>query len=411
MEFREDLEIHELLIKHKNCPYCSQSIDSWPEECASCGWKLNFSDRDYLPYWEKRSLLLEVKKKLSTLNMDNLQKVSRFINEDMLSHNRECEIDNRNEFVGTCPAMKKVFSLIRKVASTDLSVLILGESGTGKELTARAIFERSLRSDKPFVAINCTAIPDFLVEAEMFGYEKGAFTGAYSSKKGKFEYAHKGTLFLDEIGGLPLHLQPKLLRVLETQMVERVGSVRSIRIDTRIIAATNSDIEKAVSEGRFRSDLYHRIKVFTISLPPLRKRGEDKTILIHYLFKKIKMEKRWKCKGFSPEALNVIREYEWPGNVREMINRVRRAVVVQDNWIRPEDLELKSPQKESKTSKLKVANKKWKKEIIESALREHQYNISQTARSLGISRPYVYQLIKKMDINNSVKASHNSRCL
>ncbi len=391
--------IRDFLVKQKCCPYCGQSFDSWPGKCKRCGWDLNFLSKDYLSYWERELLLRKLRVRLSAINIYDLRKISRFVEDDALSKKSVPEIQEIEEFVGTCQAMKEVYSLIRKVAPTDLPVLILGESGTGKELTACALHERSLRKDKPFIAINCAAIPESLIEAELFGHEKAAFTGAYAARKGKFEYAHKGTLFLDEIGELPPSLQPKLLRFLETQMVEPIGSKNSVQVDVRIITATNSDLKQAVAEGRFRSDLYHRIKVFTIQLSPLRERGEDKIILAHYFLKKIKMERAWKCKGFTPEALDVIREHAWPGNVREMINRVRRAVVVQDEWIRSKDLELESPQETNKPSKLKAADKKLRKELVESALREHQYNISQTARSLGVSRPYVYLLIKKLGIH------------
>lgn len=391
--------IRESITDERNCPYCNCSFKFFPEKCPQCHWHLNFKDKEYFSYWGKESALRQLTSSLRDLTSSDLQKLSQYLEEEVLLKKTLPLVEETEEFVGTCQAMKEVFSLIRKVAPTDLPVLILGKSGTGKELTARALYERSPRKDKPFVVVNCAAIPESLIEAALFGYEKGAFTGAYTAKKGKFELAHKGVLFLDEIGELPLSLQPKLLRLLETQMVERIGSTNSVQVDVRIITATNRDIQQAVSEGRFRSDLYHRIKVFTIQLPPLRERGEDKIILAHYILNKIKMERRWKCKGFTPEALDVIREHAWPGNVREMINRIRRAVVIQDEWIMPEDLELKSPQRANKTSRLKNVAKKLRKDLIESALREHQYNISQTARSLGISRPYVYLLIKNLDIH------------
>ncbi len=309
-------------------------------------------------------------------------------------------MENIAEFVGTSPKMLKVFNLLEKVAPTNLPVLILGESGTGKELTAQAIHEKCFNKTKPFVAINCAAIPVPLFEAEVFGHEKGAFTGAYNAKQGKFEQADGGTLFLDEIGEFPKPLQSKLLRFLENRVIERVGSIKSKRVDVRIITATNKELEQAVFDGEFRQDLFHRINVFTICLPPLRERGEDKINLAKYFLEKIGAEHKWKGKGFTPSALEAIQAHPWSGNVRELVNRIRRAVVVQDDWIEPEDLELHTRQPVNNNSKaLKDTTQQARKDLILKALREDQYNISQTARSLGISRSYLYSLMKKLDVH------------
>lgn len=390
--------IREFLLGGNDCPYCNHSNNFSSGECGSCGWKLDFENRDYFLYFERESLFRQLTDSLSTLSINDLRKISGYAEERFFGKRGLTGIEETEEFLGNCQAMKEVFSLIRKVAPTDLSVLILGESGTGKELVAHAIHERSVRENRPFVAISCAAIPESLLEAELFGFEKGAFTGAYVPRKGRVEDADGGTLFLDEIGELPVNLQPKLLRFLETQKVERVGSTKSVQVDVRIITATNCDLEKAAAEGRFRSDLFHRIKVFSIKLPPLRERGEDKILLAQYFLKKIKSERNWRCKGFTPEALDVIREYAWPGNVREMINRVRRAVVVQDESITPDDLEFTLSPKTRRTSKLREADLNLKKEMIESTLNECRQNISQTARALGISRPYLHVLIKKLGI-------------
>ena len=311
-------------------------------------------------------------------------------------------MENIEDFVGTSPKMLKVFNLLEKVAPTDLPVLILGESGTGKELTAQTIHEKCFTKTKPFVAINCAAIPEPLFEAEVFGHEKGAFTGAYKAKQGKFEQADGGTLFLDEIGEFPKPLQSKLLRFLENRVIERVGSIKSKRVNVRIITATNKELEQAVFNGEFRQDLFHRINVFTICLPPLRERGEDKIILARYFLEKIGKEQKWNGKGFTPSAIEAIRAHAWSGNVRELVNRIRRAVVVQDEWIEPEDLELNLRQLEnnSNSKALKDTTQQARKELIFKALREDQYNISQTARSLGISRSYLYSLMKKLGIRN-----------
>lgn len=386
-------------INHiEKCPYCNASVRGAPEHCPHCNWKLNFENKDYLAYWEKEALLRSMSDSLKALSVDGLRRVAKCLNGQLPIQPRSPEVDENEEFVGTCPPMMEVFKLIRKVSPTDLPVLILGESGTGKELTARAIHERSDRSDGPFVAINCAAIPEHLLESELFGHSKGAFTGAHKDKKGKFEYAHQGTLFLDEIGEFPLDLQPKLLRFLESQQIESVGSRKKTRLDVRILAATNRNLEQAIKQGLFRPDLYFRIKVFTINLPPLRERGEDKIILAKYFLKRIQNERAWECKGFSPGALNAIRAHAWPGNVRELINRIRRALVVQNQWIEPGDLELDVEQYAPYRPRLKAAKDQMKKELIENALQESQYNITQAAKILGISRQHLYVLKKKLNI-------------
>ncbi len=399
---RENLQLiwgytRRLVVQQMLCPYCGRAFDVRPPKCSHCSWELNFLADDYFAYWEKESLLRGLFERLQDLPTSELHKISEYIQANNFDQGHLLAGETVEEFVGVCPEMRTVFTLIRKVAPTELPVLILGESGTGKELTARTLYERSLRQSKPFVAINCAAIPESLIESELFGYEKGAFTGAFRAKPGKFEDADGGTIFLDEIGEFPLNLQPKLLRFLENQRIHRLGASKGKQVDVRNIAATNCDIEKAVSQGRFRRDLYHRINVYTIKLPPLRERGEDKVVLAQYFFKKIKMERKWCCKGFSADALAAIRVYPWPGNVREMINRIRRAIVVQDQWISPDDLELE-PAAVNQCSTLKKADEQLRRNMLITALKEHRYNISQTARSLGISRPYVYLLIKKLDI-------------
>ncbi|MGB3222717.1 MAG: sigma 54-interacting transcriptional regulator [Desulforhopalus sp.] len=332
--------IREFLTDISRCPYCDHLLKKSAYKCSSCGHKLNFTDKGYLTYWKKKALLHHIIKNLSDLEIKELQKVSKMLASDSLTMGRSPSYCAPEEFVETCPAIKEVFTLIRKIAPTDLPVIIFGESGTGKELTVFAIHGRSPRNKGPFVAINCAAIPESLLEAELFGHAKGAFTGAHEVKKGKFEQADEGTLFLDEIGEMPLSLQTKILRFLETQIVEPVGSRESKKVNVRILAATNINLEEAVATGRFRLDLYYRLKVFTINLPPLRERGADKGILAQYFLKKIMKEGNWECKGFTPEAMDVINKHSWPGNVREMINRIRRAVVVQNEWIKPEDMEL-----------------------------------------------------------------------
>jgi two-component system NtrC family response regulator len=229
---------------------------------------------------------------------------------------------------GQSPEMLGVFATIRKVAASDVPVLILGESGSGKELVARALHRESLRRDGPFIPINCGAIPENLLEAELFGHEKGAFTGAQARVQGKFEYADKGTLFLDEIGELSTILQVKLLRFLQDQVIQRVGGREDIKVDTRILVATNVDIGKAIEAGSFREDLYYRIGVITISLPPLRHRGEDVILLATLFQRRFSEAFRKRVRGFSAAALEALRAYDWPGNVRELENKVKRAVIM-----------------------------------------------------------------------------------
>ena len=264
--------------------------------------------------------------RVKDLKTDQLKKLVGYVDADLL---RIGTGEEMQEFVGTCPQMLQIFSRIRKVAQTDLSVLILGESGTGKELTALAIHERSARKGKPFVTINCAAIPENLLEAELFGYEKGSFTGAYATKKGKMEVADGGTAFLDEIGEMPMSLQAKLLRFLQDRIVERVGSTSGKRVNVRVVAATNCDLDLAIQTGKFRNDLYYRLDEFTVGLPPLRERGEDVLLLAKFFLNRFCRE-MGAMKAFTKKAADAVEGYDWPGNVREMINKIRRAIVMSD---------------------------------------------------------------------------------
>ena len=311
-----------------------------------------------------------------------------------------------NGIIGQCPAMQQVFSTIRKVAQSDISVLVSGESGTGKELVARAIHDMSFRKHAPFVAINCGAIPDTLLESELFGHEKGSYTGAHVRVLGKVEYAHKGTLFLDEIGEIPGALQVKLLRFLQERSIQRVGGREDIPVDVRIIAATTIDIAKAMEEGRFREDLYYRIGVVTIDLPPLRTRGEDILLLANLFLRKFSSDVNKKVRGYSPVAEQCISVYSWPGNVRELENKVQRAVLmVSGHQIEPEDLGFaSSPLAMSSFSDildlgtLKDARDALERDMILSAIRTQGGNIAKAADILGVSRPTLYDLMKKHGI-------------
>src|SRR4026209_1813780 len=243
--------------------------------------------------------------------------------------------------MGNSAQMQEVFRMIRRVGPSDVPVLITGESGTGKELVAQAIHRQSLRNANPFVAINCGAIPETLMESELFGYEKGAFTGATQQRKGRIEGARDGTLFLDEIGDIPLGLQVKLLRFLQNHEIQRLGGKEAIVVDARILAATNIDLQKAINEGRFREDLYYRLCVVTIPVPPLRERGSDIPLLAREFLLRFSDEMKKPIKGFAPQAVDALTAYGWPGNVRELENRIKRAVVMTEGWyVTPENLEL-----------------------------------------------------------------------
>ncbi len=303
------------------------------------------------------------------------------------------------DIIGTSPVMAKVFDTIRRVAGSDISVLIVGESGTGKELVAKAIHQQSHRKDGPFIAINCGAIPETLLESELFGHEKGAFTGAHMQRPGRIESAEGGTLFLDEIGEISPALQVKLLRVLQERTIERVGGRVEIPVDTRVLAATNSDIQLAMKEGRFREDLYYRLNTVTIPVPPLRERGADIAMLAKVLLQRFGDEAKKKVSGFSREALLSLEQYHWPGNVRELENRIRRAVTLTDNpRIAPEDLDLEEPKDVQSGPTLKEARDAVEKRIIDQTLTKTGGNITKAATILAVSRPTLHDLISRHNI-------------
>ena len=306
--------------------------------------------------------------------------------------------DSFDELIGTSPQMQQVFSTIARVAATEAPVLILGESGTGKELIARAFHGRSQRKAGPFVAINCAAIPETLLESELFGYEKGAYTGAHTQRKGRIELADGGTLFLDEIGDLPPLLQVKLLRFLQERMIERIGGRKEIAINTRVIAATNRDIDQAIRDGSFREDLYYRLGVVKMQVPPLRDREGDIGLLAMSFVRKYSEENKKKILGFTKKALTVLVNHKFPGNVRELENRVRRAVIMaQSSKITNEDLELEGPEELGKMT-LREAREKTDRELVLRVLKENNFNLAKSAANLGISRPNLYDLMEKLGI-------------
>ncbi|OAJ54202.1 Fis family transcriptional regulator [Paraburkholderia ginsengiterrae] len=297
------------------------------------------------------------------------------------------------EMIGSCEAMLGLFRLIRKVATNDAPVFIAGESGTGKELTAAAIHARSARRHAPFVAINCGAIPAQLLQSELFGYERGAFTGAKERRVGRVEAANGGTLFLDEIGDLPFESQSSLLRFLQESTIDRLGGNGSIDVDVRVISATHVDMDAAVEEGRFRADLYHRLCVLRIDEPPLRARGNDIELLALYTLDQHRKDASRRLHGFSAGAITAMRLYEWPGNVRELINRVRRAIVMSEGrTISAEDLELSAYSTGAPVT-LAQARETAERQAIELALLRHRGRLGDAARELGISRTTLYRLL------------------
>ncbi len=301
--------------------------------------------------------------------------------------------------VAVSPKMLEVCRMIEKVAPTTATTLLLGESGTGKELLAKALHSLSDRADKPFVAINCAAIPENLLESELFGHEKGAFTGAVKQTLGKVEIAEGGTLFLDELGDMPLGLQAKLLRFLQERVIERVGGREVISVDVRVVCATNQNLETSIAEGRFREDLYYRVSEITIPIPPLRERKGGRLILARTLLEKFSAKQNRSFKGFTIEAQNAIQSYDWPGNVREMENKIKGAVIMAEGkYVTAEDLSLDSVEIRPPSLNLREVRKEAEGEAIRRALVHASGNISQAAKLLGITRPTLYDMLEKYGI-------------
>ena len=331
----------------------------------------------------------------------------REIELENISLRQQQEMSPLDGLITTSPAMMKVCELVEKIAPSNLSVLILGESGTGKELIARAIHRLSQYSDGKFVAINCAAIPENLLESELFGHEKGSFTGASSLKKGKIEIADGGTLLLDEIGDMPLDLQAKMLRFLQERVIERVGGTREIPVDVRVLCATHRSISEMIEASVFREDLYFRISDMTIELPPLRERDDDIVVLAQAFIEKYAGEQATKVRGLSPAARNSLLNYECKGNVRELEKIIRRAVIMaEDPYLQPDDLQIKTESSASPGSlddaeesfNLNVSRSKAEKRTIIRALGEVEGNISRAAKLLDVSRPTLYSLIERLNI-------------
>lgn len=305
-------------------------------------------------------------------------------------------VDKRfGEIIGSCASMLEVFRKLQKVAATDISVLISGETGTGKELIAREIHRRSDRRDGNFVTVNCGAIPENLMESEMFGHVKGAFTGAVASRAGRFQTADGGTLFLDEVGELTPQLQVKLLRALQERMITRVGDNRPEKVDIRVVAATNRNLEEMIQEGTFREDLYYRLNVVNLWLPPLRERGDDVFIIAKALLSKYADELASPVKGFSPSALNAVKRYTWPGNIRQLENRIKKALVLCDKTLlSADDLDLGEDSAEPLLP-LERAKEEFQRNYVLSALERNNGNRTQTARDLGVDPRTIFRYLER----------------
>jgi len=349
-----------------------------------------------------------LEKPLSTdkllLTVDNVLKVKRLEEENRELRQRV----GKHDIVHTGEAMRRVMAQVDRVAASESRVCILGETGTGKELIARALHDRSARRGGPFVTLNCAAVPGELIESELFGHEKGSFTGAASRHTGKFEQAHHGTLFLDEIGDMPLVMQAKLLRVLEERQVERVGGDRAIPVDVRVIVATHRNLDELVKKGAFRQDLYHRIYVFPLLLPPLRERAEDIPALIAHFAAQVSEQNGWKVKSFTADAMAELQRCSWPGNVRELRNAVERLLLLADGAVDRAVVKLAFPQSESEapaagpahlSGTLAQRTDTFEREQILAELKRHGQRMTDTAKALGLERSHLYKKCQALGID------------
>jgi len=333
------------------------------------------------------------------LLIEKLVERQKLVEENLSLHQKLEEHYRFENIITKSPKMQQVIEVIKIVAKSNATVLIIGDSGTGKELVARAIHSQSHRRSRPFVAISCTALAESLLESELFGHEKGAFTGAYTQKKGKFEAANRGSLFLDEIGEMSANIQVHLLRVLEEKEFTRVGGNELIKVDVRIISATNKDMKKAIASGEFREDLYYRLNVVSIELPPLRERREDIPLLAQHFLKKFTIENQKEITGFSPEATDFLLKYEWPGNVRELENTIERAVILAQNpSIKMADMSQENMPL-ARSAPVRGNLKELEKNYILETLTQSQGNYRKTARLLGISRMTLYNKVRTYGIN------------
>jgi DNA-binding NtrC family response regulator len=342
------------------------------------------------------------------VTVDNALRLTRLEEE-----NRELKHRlGKHELVGTGPAMKKLLAQIDRVAASETRVCILGETGTGKELVARAIHEKSLRHENAFITLNCAAVPAELIESELFGHEKGAFTGAAARHTGKFEQADGGTLFLDEIGDMPVAMQAKLLRVLEEGEVERVGGDKPIKVNVRVVVATHRNLEDLVKQNAFRRDLFHRIYVFPLLLPALRERPEDFPALVQHFARQVAAQNGWREKAFAADAIGELRRYSWPGNVRELRNVVERLVLLAtEDTIAISDVHLVLPDSSStsftsstsstssSSGTLAERTESFEKEVLLAEIRRHNFHMTNVARALGLERSHLYKKCQQLGID------------
>ena len=349
------------------------------------------------------------------LTVENALKLARLEEENRQLRRRV----GRHELVWKSDAMRRVLAQVDRVANSESRVCILGETGTGKELVARAVHDRSPRRDKPFVTLNCAAVPSELIESELFGHEKGSFTGAAARHLGKFEQAHGGTLFLDEIGDMPAAMQAKLLRLLQEGELERIGGERPIVVNTRVIVATHRDLETLVRKGTFREDLYHRIFVFPVTLPPLRERVEDIPLLVEHFASIVAEQNGWKPRTFSPEAIDQLTRYSWPGNVRELRNVVERLLLLTDDVVDGATARqiLAGRHASSAEADLQVRLRggggpladrvsAFEREVVLAELQAHGYNVAETARALGLERSHFYKKCQQLGIDVKAERPH-----
>ena len=325
------------------------------------------------------------------------------------SENRELrERLGKHRIVWQCDGMRRLMAQLERVAASETRICIYGETGTGKELAARTIHEKSSRASAPFVTLNCAAVPAELIESELFGHEKGAFTGALQRHIGKFEQAHRGTLFLDEIGDMPVNMQAKLLRVLEENEVERIGSRKPIPVDVRVLVATHHDLAELIRAGKFREDLYHRIVVFPVTMPPLRERADDIGVLVEHFSALVCAQNGWKPVSFSAEAIQTLQRQPWPGNIRELRNTVERLLLfATSNVVASTTVELALPRSKSATqnpggrlaSKLSEQIEQFERAAILAALKEQKHHITNTAKALGLERSHLYKKCQQLGID------------
>lgn len=333
---------------------------------------------------------------------------------------RRLESENRNlkqrlgkhEIVWTSETMRKIMAQVERVAASESRVCIFGETGTGKELIARNLHERSPRSAGPFVTLNCAAVPAELIESELFGHEKGSFTGSAGRHVGKFEQAESGTIFLDEIGDMPLAMQAKLLRVLEENEIERIGGDKPIAVDVRVLVATHRNLEALVRDGKFRQDLFHRVYVFPLMLPPLRDRREDIPVLVEHFARQICVQNNWKPIAFSADAIQLLAGYSWPGNIRELRNVVERLMLLADaNQVTAETVQLALPAGvelhagNARSGGLAERVQSFERETILAELRRHNYHITNTAKALGLERSHLYKKAEQLGIDISTRGA------